>query len=390
MKKILAFILLSLLITTRPLLVSADSIQLEITGNGSDSDSSVHLETTQDTTVVQTTNTQINNDVDTTADTGNNQIQDSTASDTSLNTGDITTTTDITNSGNSNSAHLDTCCGDQGTTIAIADNGAGSANLVDSTSTTQTTLVQDNTVTINNVIITKANTGGNSITDSTASTISLATGDIHHQTTIDNHVNSNSTNLTTGGNSQLVVTIKHNGAGSTNSITVTENADTQYFSTNLSHINNHLTSILNTGSNTISGNTGVQIALTTGDIFSLTTISNWINRTYADISDCCGHDDPTDPSGDPDPTDDPTDPAGDPDPGSDPHSDSNSNPDNNSDSDDNGGIGGAFAAMLPATGGILPAYLLANLFFALLGFGLITKPWRLFQSQYLLRVTILF
>lgn len=102
------------ILTIAPLLVlskPAFSQNLEISGNGADSQNSVTVNNNSNTNLIQGGNAQITNDVNTQANTGGNQANGNTGGGASINTGNSQTNTTINNNANFSGASTN-CCQD--------------------------------------------------------------------------------------------------------------------------------------------------------------------------------------------------------------------------------------------------------------------------------------
>ena len=82
-------------------------IQIEISGNGADSQNTVTVQNDQTTTVTQTNDASVNNQVDQSTTTGNNASSANTSDTTQVTTGDSTTNTSVSNSVNNSQIVVD-------------------------------------------------------------------------------------------------------------------------------------------------------------------------------------------------------------------------------------------------------------------------------------------
>lgn len=149
-------------------------------------------------------------------------------------------------------------------------------NAVDGTRTINFTVVNDGTVT--NDFDLDLNTGGNTISNNTT-VGDVATGDITFEAAIDNVVNEGATQLGLGeafNVSSLTSSNSNTGAGSTNDndVTITDTQTTTI--TNTGTVTNTFALDLNTGDNTIEGNTTVG-DIRTGRIIVDVTDNNRVN-----------------------------------------------------------------------------------------------------------------
>ena len=111
------------------LIVPALAVDIEVSGNGADSNNTINY--TQESTVKvdQKNDADISNDIDVDADTGDNDANKNTGGDVSIDTGDATSNVTVTNTVNSNQAEVEACClGD--VEVTISGNGYKSDNNV--------------------------------------------------------------------------------------------------------------------------------------------------------------------------------------------------------------------------------------------------------------------
>jgi len=107
-----AFAAGALLLNTVAPVFAGTTIILSENGDGSDNDATVKLG--QSTTVVQSNNADVYNNVDAEAETGDNEANENTGGDVDIETGDASVDVNVENTLNSNSAEVDCCpSGDQ-------------------------------------------------------------------------------------------------------------------------------------------------------------------------------------------------------------------------------------------------------------------------------------
>ena len=119
------------------------SVDVEISGNGSDSDNDVYLDLNNYVGVFQNNNADIENDVDVWANSGNNEAEDNTGGDVKIDTGDADVSVDVKNKANFNGLNLDDCC-ELDLDIKVAGNGADSDNKADVDLNSTLLATQDN------------------------------------------------------------------------------------------------------------------------------------------------------------------------------------------------------------------------------------------------------
>lgn len=290
--------LITLLHVSAPFVLAEEFV---ITGNGSGANSEVVVQTESSVTIEQSNNTSINNEVDTNANTGGNEITDS-AGPSTITTGNIETQVDVGNSMNSSVVNND-CCESEGIELTIDGNGADSSNSINFGSSNETNVSISQNANITNEVNGSGNTGDNKIKDNVGNA-SITTGNIQ----VNSKIKNGPVNVeeVSGGmaNQSLFASISNNGAGSENLISTLITDLANINTRNTANIGNLVNWDLNTGGNEIEGNVG-DASIKTGDIFLNIFIENGpINSGGVDWG-CCDTDDPEDPDGE-----DPDDPGG--------------------------------------------------------------------------------
>src|SRR3989344_8871866 len=102
---------------------------LEISGNGSGSDNDIKLDVDQTTVVEQNNYADVYNKIEAEAETGDNDANDNTGGDVSIETGDADTEVKVENTLNSNTASVD-CCPTTDVDVLVSGNGSDSDNTV--------------------------------------------------------------------------------------------------------------------------------------------------------------------------------------------------------------------------------------------------------------------
>lgn len=267
----------------------AQTTSLEITGNGSDSDSDINLTTDRTVTVVQENDADIRNDVNASADTGNNDANDNTGGDVTLETGDATTNVEITNQANTNVADLGdcgTCAGD--TNITISGNGSDSDNDVTLDQDNTVDVFQDNRARIRNDVDADSDTGDNDANDNTGGDVSISTGNATTTVGITNHANANVANLGNGDDSEGSVDLRitGNGSDSDNSIDLDLDNSVTLVQENRADFRNDVDADADSGNNDANDNTNGDVAIETGDATTEVMVDNMANFNWANV-DCC-------------------------------------------------------------------------------------------------------
>lgn len=392
MKKIIAIVVVAFYMAGMASPVFAETINLEVSGNGEGSTNSEQVETQQQTSVDQANQSEVDNQVGVASNTGGNNIQDNTDSDISASTGDSQTQLEVTNTDlNQNTVDISCDCPDSQIALAITDNGATSQNSIDTDLASNTQVNQANQAAITNNINITSNTGGNKISNNASSSITLATGNITETTTVDNtHINNSTAQISQAlaSGTPVSATIHGNGSGSTNQIAFVIDTNNQVRTSNQASISNIIYKDLSTGNNWITGNTAATIGLTTGSIFSTTIIDNSnINTNWTLISDCCSVAGPTNPS-DPGDPQDPAPPTPPGDPGSTSNGGGSSSDSGSGGNGDGGSDGQVLGLSLPNTGGNFQLFLLVNLVLLTTGIILRFQPWKLLWKDLFIVVAV--
>lgn len=288
-KKIVAILaaIVILLQSSAPLVIAEEFV---ISGNGAGSESEVSTSIQTSTSIEQTNSGTVTNNVDTNANTGGNEIKDSSG-ESSITTGDISSAVQSQTTLNSSSVE-NKCCNENSLKLTIENNGTESSNEIniESDSTSQVTINQ--TATIDNITEGTANTGENKIFNNVGNA-QIETGSIKANSVIKTGP-VNFEKVSGGQQSQNIsARISNNGENSKNIITSLIDDLSQINVNNIANINNKSYWDLNTGNNEINGNVG-DAKIKTGGIFFDTLIKNEnINGGIVDWN-CCKTNDPDD------------------------------------------------------------------------------------------------
>ena len=263
-----------------------------ISGNGSDSDNEVEVEVEQSTTVVQSNNADIYNEVHADADTGGNDAEGNTGGDVKIDTGDAETTVDVKNEANSNVASVD-CCQAGDVDVLIEGNGEGSDNEVEVEvndswkKDTGISVFQSNVAEIDNKVYADADTGDNEAEDNTGGDVEIKTGSATVGVTLSTSANANSARVGGGsdGESTLSARIIGNGSDSDNEIEIELEKELAVVQSNFADIYNKVSADADTGDNDAEDNTGGSVLIDTGDAEATVDIDNMVNFNWADV-DC--------------------------------------------------------------------------------------------------------
>jgi len=133
-----------------------------IDGNGAFSDNSIHISSNNTTRISQDNTANINNTVNANANTGGNSSGFNTGGDTRSDTGDAQTNVRIDNDVNKNVLSVDGCgCNNNDTHLSITGNGAFSENKIHADQNKTLDIDQNNDAHIDNHVNANTNTGDN-------------------------------------------------------------------------------------------------------------------------------------------------------------------------------------------------------------------------------------
>ncbi len=260
---------------------------VEVSGNGADSSSTSNVTQNTTTTVNQTNDANIHNNVDVKSNTGGNDAKKNTGGDTSIKTGDSSSNVTVNNTANQNVANVQGCC-PKNIDVKIAGNGADSNNDATVKTDNKVNLNQDNTANIDNYVKNNSNTGDNEANKNTGGDVSIKTGASDATVKVSNNANANWAAVTPGANGggSLSVLISGNGAGSDNGAAVTLNTNKDIDQDNLANISNNVDVKSNTGDNDAKKNTGGNTSVETGDATAKVNVSTLANFNAANIEGC--------------------------------------------------------------------------------------------------------
>lgn len=305
-----------------------------ITENGAGSENSVLEQTTSEVVVVQSNNSDIQNNILVNANTGNNSVTQSSG-DSKIDSGDAQINTIVSNSANTNVLTDQNCCQDSQPNTEIIGNGTDTTNSIDLQNTNTNTFVSQNNAVIKTKISGIVNTGNNLVADNLGSA-TILTGDAKVVTSVKNGpVNTTTYSVSSSSSIENPNTkISNNASNSQNTISVTKSTNNQLFLDNNSVILNEVIIDANTGGNLISKNIG-DIKIVTGNILIDLIIQNDpINTNIVEFT-CCTEiiDEPVDPI-------DPNDPTNPADPITNSGNSSTGSSNNSNNSANGSGIGG--------------------------------------------------
>src|SRR3989344_6106393 len=264
---------------------------IEISGNGTYSDNDATVSLGQSTTVVQSNFSDVYNRVDADADTGDNDANDNTGGEVSVETGDASVDVRVSNALNSNTAEVD-CCPSGDVDVLISGNGSNSDNTVGLKMGSSTELYQENVADVTNKVYADADTGGNDAEDNTGGSVSVETGNASVKVDLATTANSNSAKV--GGEGEggsLSAWITGNGTYSDNDIDLELGSLVLLAQSNFADVYNKVDADADTGDNDADDNTGGDVSVETGDAEVDVEVDNLVNFNWADLECGCLLDD---------------------------------------------------------------------------------------------------
>ncbi|KKR10717.1 MAG: Filamentous hemagglutinin family outer membrane protein [Candidatus Woesebacteria bacterium GW2011_GWA1_39_21] len=267
------------------------AITLEISGNNSDSDNTMYVNVDSSTYVSQSNNANIDNNIDASASTGGNEVEETSGGEVSVETGDATTDVTVVNSVNSNQASVSgcgTCATD--VDILIKDNNTDTDNKIDldinQNQGSGVALFQNNYANVDNDVDAYSSTGKNEIEETTGGDVSIDTGDATTTVTLSTWANANSAVLGggSGGNGLVSLKILGNNSDSDNDIYLDLDRSVYLAQDNNGHIDNDVDAESSTGKNEIEEAVGELASIETGDAEATVTVDNMVNFNWADVN----------------------------------------------------------------------------------------------------------
>lgn len=264
--------------------------------NGAFSENTAETKTNESTTVESKNQAELKNNFAVSSKTGGNNANYTTGGDAKVQTGNANSTINVINFANTNGIEvavkefniLDDQTGD--VTLNFG-NGADSTNKTAIDDTGTLVIVNENNANVENKIVVNTDTGGNNANFTTGGDASIKTGDANIVVNVVNFLNNNLTavgevvvgvvnifgnlvgNLILPGNAVNL----GNGAGSSNSATITEESSETIIQSNTANIESTIELTANTGGNDANYNTGGDVGITTGKTnvnVSATTVAN--------------------------------------------------------------------------------------------------------------------
>lgn len=272
-KKLAALISSSaMLLNVAVLPVSAATYSFEVSGNGSNSENEISIEKDRNVQVNQNNNSNIVNDINVSANTGNNEVSDNTGGEVEVETGDTTIEAVIVNDTNYNEAVVEQCDCDNEVNVKVSGNGTDSENEVDLEFDNETNVVQNNRSRIRNRLNFDANSGNNDVEDNTGGEVELTTGNVTLGALVENIANRNVASVGgNGGNggTEVDLEVSGNGSDSENEVDLEFDNEVGIWQDNYTTIGNYFLFAGNSGDNDVEDNTvgsDEDPSLTTGDV----------------------------------------------------------------------------------------------------------------------------
>jgi hypothetical protein len=286
MKKIIAvscFVFITLFLLTKGVL--AQTISVEVSGNGNNSQNVTNVTVQEETVINQTNQSNITNDVSVNTNTGSNNASANTGQETQIATGDSNTNLDIQNQANLSAVNLSGCDQCQNNVnIQIGGNGESSQNSINANITNQTEINVLNDAEITNKVNINGNTGLNEASKNNGD-VAIKTGDISVRGSLENRANYSEIIVDPWSGQKVIVINSSNGANSVNDLNISILQSLNITKIDREVIENLIDIILNTGGNIASDNNG-SVSIETGDIDVDFSVVNDVNKDYIKI-ECC-------------------------------------------------------------------------------------------------------
>jgi hypothetical protein len=340
------------------------SIEINLSGNGSGSQSVVVTDVSQQTNVTQSNQTSEATSVDIVADTGSNQISGSSGEATII-TGDVSQETQVSTKVNSSEVSVGCCESNIG--IIITGNGEDSHNQVDVSLSKQTGVTINQSSDSHIEVKKSSSSGGNSIKGSSGDAL-IITGSIESETDVKRVVNTASVETGCCDEVGLSAKIGANGSGTTNLIRYEDYVRRTIVINNIDLSQVNVIELATTGDNHLIDNLG-DATIITGGILLKTYLSTDANNSKVALCTDCSDDTPEGPQDpeDPDDSENPDDTQYNPPAISGPTGGSSSGNSGSSISTNLGEVLGTVGDILPQTGSWTLLFFIANILTFLLG-----------------------
>jgi len=288
--QVLSVLFLALLLTAAPV-VRAQTVDVEISGNGAGSDNQANVEVKNETSVQSTNTADVANNVDLNSNTGGNTANANTGDQTQIQTGDATENLTIENNVNSQSLDLSSCGDCQSDlNVEVSGNGADSQNSVNTQIENSTNIIVENQAWVQNNVSVSANTGRNEASQNSGA-VEISTGNISVDGAVINRVNISSVRVDPqGNNGNIEIKNIQNGANSVNDINVKIENEVNIEKINFAVVENDIDIQANTGENIANENLG-DIEISTGNIdIDFEIINDPVNADIVFVDPCCSVD----------------------------------------------------------------------------------------------------
>jgi len=285
MKKIIAisiFIFITSLLLVKGAL--AQTINVEVSGNGEGSQNTTNVTVQQDTIITQNNQSDIANNVSVNTNTGSNNASENSGN-SQINTGDSNTNLGISNQANNSVVNLGDCNQCQNNiNIENSGNGANSQNSINTDITNQTEISVLNDAKIINDVNVNGNTGWNEASRNNGDVV-IKTGDIFVKGNLGNKANYSEIIVDPWTGQKIKILNTSNGSNSINDLNVSILESLNITKIDREVIENLIDVILNTGGNIANGNNG-SVSIETGDINVDFSVVNDVNKDFIKV-ECC-------------------------------------------------------------------------------------------------------
>jgi hypothetical protein len=263
--------------------------EMEIIGNGSGSNNTEQTTVNNTTNVVQDNFADVENHINVTVSSGNNQAKGNTNGDVIIDTGAATANINVNNRLNANVAKVESCPGcPLDLTAEIRENGADSNNNIDVDLFDYVTVFQNNVAEVDNCVNAEVESGDNKVKHNTGGEIVIQTGPATANINLNTEANANVA-VVKGGeddNGTLEASIIGNGAESNNQIDIDLDRFVTLVQDNHARIRNQVWANVVSGENRVKYNTGGESVVLTGPATANVNVNNKANFNYAE-ADCC-------------------------------------------------------------------------------------------------------
>lgn len=270
---------------------SFGDLEVLVSGNTNDGDNTANVAGVHQTIVSQNNEADVDNDIHSSAKTGNNDANRNAGGDVTVTTGNAEVTTEVTTVANTNSARIDG--GDEGGTVSarIVGNTNDGDNDINLGLKASTWIDQNNDADVDNDIDSYAKTGDNDANRNASGSVMIDTGDAEVSTVVTNALNSNSALVEGGEGSGVDVVITGNTNDGDNDILLGLNALLSVAQDNEADVDNDIYAKADTGDNDANRNAGGTVEIETGDATVDITVDNMVNFNVAEVECDCLFDD---------------------------------------------------------------------------------------------------